>query len=154
MQVRSGVFDIIVNVLCLIQLVGITIYLIVAWGNLPDQIPGHFGADGAVTRYDDKGILLVLPIIAWVMFIGISVVERFPQLWNTGVRVTEENKFRVYRVIKSLISKVKFIVITMFVFITIIQSLAQSLPIWFSPVFLGVLFITIIFSFCRLLLAR
>ena len=30
------------------------------------------------------------------MYIFLTVIENFPQIWNTGVTVTEENKDRVY----------------------------------------------------------
>ena len=154
MRIRNSIFDIIVNIICVLLLVGLVIYLIVAWGGIPDQIPGHFGADGTVTRYDSKGSLIIIPIIAWVMFLGISLVERFPQVWNTGVRVTEENKFRVYRVLKSLIVMVKLIVIALFTVICIIQTLVTSLPVWLLPVFMSLLFFVIVFSIVRLVLAR
>ena len=87
---------IIINVLCLILLVGTVIYLIAAWGSLPDLIPGHFGGDGQITRYDSKGTLIIPLVIAWLLYLGFLVIERVPQIWNTGVRVTEENKYRVY----------------------------------------------------------
>jgi uncharacterized membrane protein len=66
MRLKFSVFDIVVNIICLIQLVGIAIYLIVVWNSLPDQIPGHFNAAGEVTRFDGKGILLIMPIFACV----------------------------------------------------------------------------------------
>ena len=43
-----------------------------------------------------KGELVILPIIGWLMYIFLTVIENFPQIWNTGVTVTEENKDRVY----------------------------------------------------------
>jgi len=154
MRFRSNIFDIIVNILCVIQLVGIVLYLIITWSSIPDQIPGHFNAAGEVTRWDGKISLIFLPILAWVLFIGMSVLERFPQVWNTGVRITEENKFRVYRVLKNLLRTVKLLIVTLFVLITIFQSLAQSMPVWCLPVFLSLLFVFIIYNIFRLLRAR
>ena len=154
MRLKNNIFDIIINVICLIQLVGIVVYLIITWSSLPDQIPGHFGADGTVTRWDGKGTLLVMPIFAWVSFCGITIIERFPQIWNTGVRVTEENKIRVYRVIKSLLGALKIILVTAFVLLTVIQSLALNLPDLYLPVIGTLLFGAIIVSMIRLVRAR
>jgi len=135
----------VINVLCLILLVGTVIYLIVAWGSIPDQIPGHFGGDGQITRYGSKGELFIPQVIIWILFGGLTLVERLPQLWNTGVKVTEENKFRVYGTIKSLLGTVKLIIVAAFSFITINASLSQNLPGWFLIVFVQSLLVTLIF---------
>ena len=137
---KPNIFDIVINFICMLQLFGIVIYLIVTWNSLPEQIPGHFGADGVVTRYDGKWALLVMPILAWLLFGGLSLIERFPQIWNTGVQVTKENKFRVYRILKNLLCATKLILVTSFIYVTIIQSLSQNLSRWFVPVFLFLLF--------------
>jgi len=154
MILRNSIFDIIANVICIIMLIGIVIYLLVTWGNIPDQIPGHFAADGSVNRWDSKGTLFLLPAIGWVTFIGMTIIERFPHLWNVGVRVTEENKYRVYRVAKTLLIKVKLIIVALFVFITVFQSLSQNLPSWFMPVVMALIFVPVIISVVRLIRAR
>jgi len=151
MKLRNSVFDIAVNIVCLLQLAGIVLYLLITWNSLPDQIPGHFGADGVVTRYDGRGALLVGPIFAWVLFGGIVLLERFPQVWNTGVTVTEKNKAKVYRTIKSLLATTKLIMVTAFVFIAIIQSLARNLPGWFLPVFIWLLVAALVFFVIQLI---
>jgi len=151
---RNSLTDILVTIICLIILVGTVIYLIVSWSSIPDQIPGQFSADGTVARWDSKGILVIAPIISWVLFLGMSLVERFPQVWNTGVRVTEENQFRVYRAVKGLIRTTKLATVILFSVIVIIQSTAQSLPGWLMPVFLAALAILIIYHIIRLIMAR
>ena len=136
------------------MLVGITIYLIIMWGSIPDQIPGHFNASGEVTRWDSKSTLVVMPVIAFVMFVGMTILERFPRIWNTGVRVTQENMHRIYRVLKSMLNTMKLVVTALLITISLIQSLTQTLPIWFLPVFLVLIFGTIIFYIVRLVMAR
>jgi len=152
--VGNRIIGIIINIICVIQIIGIIIYLLVAWGDIPDQIPGHFGASGEVTRWDNKGTLFIMPGIAVVIFIVMSVVERYPHLWNTGVRITEENKFRIYRILKGLLDSIKLVIVTMFSFITIIQSFARELPMWFLPVILCMIFIPIVFHIVLLIRAR
>ena len=95
-----------------------------------------------------------MPITAGVLYIGMTILERFPQVWNTGVRVTQENMFRVYGIIKSMISVVKLLIVATFVVITIITSLATNLPIWLMLVFIALIFGTIIFNIIRLVKAR
>jgi len=154
MKLKPNIFFSFANALCLMQLVGMLIYLALAWNSLPEQIPGHFGADGVVTRYDGRGALLVMPIMNWIMFGVISLIERFPQTWNVGVKVTEENKLLVYGIIRNLIVTVKLVIVTAFTFIGIVQSLAQNLPSMFLPVLLVSLFGSLIYWTIRLRMAR
>lgn len=116
MKIKRTKFDIFIEVCCLLCLVGIWIYLIVIWEHIPDEIPGHYNAMGEIDRVTGKGSLLVLPITTWIMYIGLAIVERFPQVWNTGVAVTEENKERVYRILKSMLGTLKLNVVVVFTY--------------------------------------
>ena len=154
MRIKNSVFDIVLNVVSVLLLIGVVVYLVVRWGSIPEQVPGHFGASGEVTRWDSKSSLIVMPIIAGVLYIGMTILEQFPQVWNTGVRVTQENMFRVYTILKHMISVIKLILVALFVTIVIIQSLAVALPVWFLPVFLSLIFGTVIINIARLIKAR
>ena len=154
MLLGNRLIGIIINIICIIQIVGIVIYLIVAWGSIPDQIPGHFNASGEVNRWDSRGTLFIMPGIALGMFILMSVVERYPHIWNTGVRITEENKFRIYGILRSLLYTIKLVIVTAFVFIAIIQSLVQALPVWFIPVLMSLIILPILFHIVLLFKAR
>ena len=80
MFLRYNLYGLIVTVLCLLLLISNAVYLIAVWGSLPELIPGHYDFSGNVTRYDSKGTLFIVPAINVVMFIGLSIVERFPQV--------------------------------------------------------------------------
>jgi uncharacterized membrane protein len=104
MKLKKNKFNIFVEIVCLILLIGVLIFLFLNWNSIPDRIPGHYNAMGEIDRIGSKKELLVLPIIGWLMYLGMTVVEKYPQIWNTGVTVTEENKERVYRVLKNMLS--------------------------------------------------
>ena len=154
MRIRNSIFDIILNIACIVLLLGVVIYLFLMWSSIPDQVPGHFNASGEVTRWDNKGTLIIMPVIAGVLYIGMTILEQFPKVWNTGVRVTQENMFRVYRIVKSMISITKLLIVATFSSIVIIQSLAVSLPTWLLPVFISLIFGTVIINIIRLIRAR
>lgn len=149
-KINRSLYDILTNVICIGFLVGILIYLGLSWNTIPDKIPGHYNAAGVIDRWGNKGELLVVPCIAWIMYIGLSVIERFPQIWNTGIEVTEQNKERVYRILKNLLQTIKLLMVVVFSYITINSSLAKELPIWFVPVFLIAMFGSIIFFIIKL----
>lgn len=139
-----------VDLICLILLIGVLIYLFLNWNSIPDKIPGHFNAMGEIDRMGSKKELLVIPLISWLMYLGMTVLEKFPQVWNTGVTVTEENKERVYRVLKNMLCTMKLIVVANFVYITINSSQGKSLPVLYLPVFLTLTFGSVIFFIIKL----
>jgi len=154
MRVKNNIFDIILNILCVVLLLGVVIYLIIRWSSIPDQVPGHFNISGEITRWDSKGSLIAMPIIAVVLYIGMTILEQFPQVWNTGVRVTQENMFRVYKILKHMISVIKLLIVATFVSITIFQSLAIGLPTWLLIMFISLIFGTVVINIVRLVKAR
>ena len=121
------------NVACLALLAGTFGALILFWGTLSEQIPAHFDAFGRVDRWGGRGELLFCPIVAAALYAGISLLERFPQIWNTGVRVTEANRTAVYRALKNMIVTLKLVMVLTFVFIAACSALARPLPGWFLP---------------------
>jgi len=140
----------IIDIICIALLFGISIYLLIGWGNLPDKIPGHYDALGNIDRWGSKNELIVLPIIAWIMFIGISVLERFPKVWNTGVKVTEENAYRVYSTLYDMIKTLKLMLVIIFSFLTINSIHMNNLPKIFLPIILVLIFGNLIYHLIKL----
>lgn len=144
----------ILNILCLIVLIGITIYLIIRWNAMPKLIPTHYDFAGNVDSYGSKGAVLMMPIMSWVLYILITVLEMFPALWNTGVKVTEENKFRVYAILRLMLDIIKFIMVVSFAYTTICSVEFMPLGAWFTFVEVGTIFLTIILCLVKLYKAR
>ena len=92
----------------------------------------------------------MLPIISWVLYGFITLVERYPQIWNTGVTVTEENCARVYRILKNMIAVIKMLMLAVFASITVLSSLVLRLSIWYLGVFLLMVFGSIAFFLVQL----
>ncbi len=149
-KIKRNTLDIVESIVSLLCLVGLVVYLIAAWSHIPDQIPAHFNAAGEVNRWGSKSELIVLPIISWVLYGFITLVERYPQIWNTGVTVTEENHARVYRILKNMIAVIKMLMLAVFASITVLSSLALRLPIWYLGVFLLAVFGSIAFFLVQL----
>jgi uncharacterized membrane protein len=154
MQIKRSKYHIVANLICLILLLGIIIYLGINWNNIPDKIPGHYNFMGVVDRWGNKGELIILPIVGWITYLGMTTLEQFPQVWNTGVTVTAENKERVYLILKNMLVTVKLLVVINFVYLTITSALGKNLPIWFLPVFLILMFGSIIFFTIKLFRAK
>ena len=85
------------------------------------------------------------------MYIGLSLVTRVPQFWNTGVSVTAENKDRVYRILKNMLKIIKMEIIVIFCYLIYNTTTLYNLPKWFVSVFLVLLFSTMLISFIVLI---
>ena len=48
MKLKKTRFDILLNVLCLLQLIGITPFLLICWARIPQQIPMHYDLGGNI----------------------------------------------------------------------------------------------------------
>lgn len=144
-------YNVLANIICLVLLIGAIIYLILAWSSFPDKIPGHYNAAGEIDRMGSKYDILISPIFGWLMFLGMTAIERFPRVWNTGVTVTEENKERVYRVIRNMLSTLKMIMAAVFVSLSISSSLSTPLSVWFTPAYIILIFGTLILFVIRLI---
>jgi uncharacterized membrane protein len=150
MKMKSTVFDRICDGLSILILLGVSVFLLVKWPTIPEKIPMHYNAAGVIDRYGVKSELIVEPIIAWILYGGMTALSFFPQVWNTGVRVTEENRERVYRTLKHMMSSMKLVVAVNFSYLTIISMLGLALPAWYTPVFLVITFGTLICWILRL----
>lgn len=149
-KIKRNALDVVEAIVSLLCLVGVVIFLLLMWSRIPDQIPAHYNAAGEVNRWGSKSELIVLPIVSWVLYGLITLMERYPQVWNTGVRVTEENRNRVYRILKNLIAVIKMLVLLVFAFLTVNSALCWNLPIWFLGVFLLLVFGSVAFFLVQL----
>lgn len=151
MEIKHNKLDTIAEVFCMILLIVTTLYTIYMYIQLPEKIPIHYNAAGVVDRYGNKLEIFILLIVTWVMYIGLSLVTRVPQFWNTGVSVTAENKDRVYRILKNMLKIIKMEIIVIFCYLIYNTTTLYDLPKWFVPVFLVLLFSTMLISFIVLI---
>ena len=147
MEIKHNKLDTIAEVFCMILLIVTTLYTIYMYIQLPEKIPIHYNAAGVIDRYGNKLEIFILLIVTWVMYIGLSLVTRVPQFWNTGVSVTAENKDRVYRILKNMLKIIKMEIIVIFCYLIYNTTTLYNLPKWFVPVFLVLLFSTMLISF-------
>lgn len=150
MKLKKNAWDRISETLSLALLLGTIVYLIVMWKSIPDTIPAHYNAVGEVNRWGGKNELLFLPIIGGMLYFLITLVQQYPEAWNTGITVTEQNRERVYQILSNLISTTKLMMLLVFSSLTVLSSLGLALPIWYLGVFLVLLFGAIAFFLVQL----
>jgi len=134
MRVFNSTAAVVKNAIAFISMVICYIYILMNWSGMPDKIPGHYDALGNVTSWSSKGTVWFMPLIMLAMFILLTVVGMFPSLWNTGVKITDENRDRVYALLKGMLDTIKLTICLTFTVISLAMARASMLPVWFLAV--------------------
>ncbi len=154
MKIKTTLADIILEILTLAALIGPLVYLLVTWSSIPAKIPMHYNFAGEIDRWGGKGEIIILVVIPWLLYFPITLIERFPQIWNTGVEVTEKNRVQVYRTLKYMVKTLKFSIALIFAYLILITASGMSLPGWFLPAVVIIEFGNIAFWLVRLFRLR
>ena len=140
MKIENTKADRILDIIGWILLIGTLAYLILGWSSFPDQIPMHYNGAGEIDRWGGKGEIIVIEVVMWILYLGIGLVEKYPQIWNTGVEVTPQNKERVYRILKYMLKTLKTLTALIFAYLIVNSLQGTPLPGWFTPVTLILVF--------------
>lgn len=140
MKVKTTIADIVLESLTLFMMAGSAVYLFVIWSSVPDKLPMHYNFAGEIDRWGGKGELFILILFNWILYLVATGVEKVPQIWNTGVKVTEENQYRIYRTLKYMIKTLKLIIVFIFTFLILTTVAQRNLPGWFTFVSLVLVF--------------
>lgn len=115
---------------------------------LPETIPTHFNAAGEPDSYGRKATLLILPALGTILFISMTVLNRFPHRFNYPTTITPENALRQYTIATSMIRYLKLAIVVVFLMIVVgtirtVSGNASGLGAWFLPLFMGMIFLPI-----------
>ncbi|QAT39824.1 DUF1648 domain-containing protein [Clostridium sp. JN-9] len=145
MKLKYTNFQKVLEFISVIVLLAMWVYLIQSWGNLPDKIPAHYDGAGVVDRWGNKSEVLVMPIMSSVLYILITILSFFPSIWNVPVTITPENREGVYINLKNMVILLKMEIIIAFAYITYSEIKAVPLGTLFSPIFLIIITITLVY---------
>ncbi|HMO40382.1 MAG TPA: DUF1648 domain-containing protein [Saprospiraceae bacterium] len=142
LSTADKIFEII-GWLLIISLWGLTI---TNYANLPDTIPIHYNGSGQADGFGRKATILTLPLIATVLFIGLTILNKFPHIFNYPTNITKDNALRQYTNATRMIRYLKLNIVVIFGLIAFktIQNAngeAGGLGIWFLPLTMGLIFI-------------
>ena len=140
MKIENTKADRILDIIGWILLIGTLAYLILGWSSFPDQIPMHYNGAGEINRWGGKGEIIVIEVVMWILYLGIGLVEKYPQIWNTGVEVTTQNKEKVYRILKYMLKTLKTLTALIFAYLIVNSLQGTPLPGWFTPATLILVF--------------
>jgi len=135
--------------LCLLWMITLLIFQ-----QLPDIIPVHFNASGKVDDYGNKITLILLPVIGTLVFIGLTVLNRHPNIFNFPVSITDNNVFLQYtnatRMVRFL--RLSTVLVVGLVVVIIFQSTRGKWvenSIWFLPLIAAILLLPLTYFTIR-----
>ena len=140
----------------LIEIVG-WLLISVVWGftlsnypNLPETIPTHYNGAGQADGFGGKASILTLPLIASILFVGLTILNRFPHVFNYPTIITQENAFRHYTNSTRMIRYLKFSIVIIFGLITLktinnANGKENGLGVSFLPLSMALIFIPMIY---------
>lgn len=153
LTLKRTAFEKIADTAALFLFIGSIGYLIQQWSLLPDKVPAHYNALGEVDRWGAKGELLILPIIGAIMWIGMTVLEKYPHLHNY-MNLNEDNAAFQYKNSQLLLNLLKNQIALLFSFL-LVNSIRTAngfeswMGLWFLSGVLIVIFGTIGFFIWR-----
>lgn len=145
-ELELTLFDKALEILGWISVLVIWILVITNYITLPDSIPIHYNSMGVADRFGGKENILTLPIVATVLFIGLTMLNQFPHLFNYPTPITEDNALRQYIYATRLLRYLKFIILVIFGAITW-QTISNvhNIGIWFLPTTVALMLIPFIY---------
>jgi uncharacterized membrane protein len=131
------------------------ILTILNYSNIPGTIPTHFDLTGKPDGFGDKSSIFILPVISSVLYIGMTILNRFPHIFNYPTKITNQNAERQYTIATKLIRYLKLIIVFTFSTIGLMTSLISNnklsgLGILFLPLYLVIIIIPIIYAMAKL----
>lgn len=72
---------------------GFAVYM---YPRLPEIIPVHFNIKGEIDDYGNKITWLLLPVVATLLYLLLTMFSRYPHLLNYPVKITAANAERYY----------------------------------------------------------
>lgn len=149
-KLQLNAFDLVLEALGLLAVLWIWVMLFYYYAKLPEVIPVHFDGEGKIDGYGNKIILIFEPVMASILYFGLTFLNRYPHIFNYSSPINEDNAEYQYRLATRLIRYIKMIITILFVFVmwTSIQAATtkdDGFGIVFLPVFLGVITIPTLF---------
>lgn len=102
-----------------LSFIAIWVLTITSYSSLPDTIPIHFNGAGQADGFGGKATILTLPIIATILFVGLTLLNQVPHIFNYPTPVTEGNVIGQYTNATRLIRYLKGIIVIVFGLIVI-----------------------------------
>lgn len=88
--------------------------IITNYPKIPDIVPTHFNFNGKADAFGGKARIFTLPSIATILFLGMTILNKFPHIFNYPTEITNDNALRQYKSATRMIRFLKLIIVLIF----------------------------------------
>ena len=103
--------------------------IITQYSYLPDSVPIHFNTQGMPDDYGEKSTLLLLPIIGTFAYVLLTILNKFPHIFNFPNEITEENAPKMYKIATTMMRLIKLTttgILTIIIYLAIQTALGNA----------------------------
>jgi len=129
-EIHRSVLENIFEVWAIIGVIASLISPIHAWSSLPSRIPAHYNIYGQIDRWGSKGEIFLLVPISILMYLFLTILNRYPHRFNYPIDITEQNAKAQYHLARLMVQALKAEVIWIFVYfewISIIDAMGKEM---------------------------
>jgi len=150
LNLQLSAMDLSLEILGWRAIIGVWVLTLMHYSKLPDTIPIHYNASGEPDGFGGKGHIISLPIVSTILFLGLSLLNKYPHIFNYPTEITTENALKQYTNATRLLRYLKLIIAIVFgsiVYQTIRTAIGKTDGIagWFLPLALGLIFLPLTF---------
>lgn len=143
------------QILSALLLFSIFIMFLTQWAKLPATVATHYNFFGTPDSYGSKSQFFALLIVETALYLLITVIIKFPWIYNTPYEITEKNAPVLYGIMKEMLAVVNFEITASFSYILfagfmVAKGRMHGLGNIFLIVFLAAVTLTIIFYCVRI----
>lgn len=95
-EIEQTLTDRIIGLFGIAGLTFLIVLPILFYGDLPDVIPIHFGANGEADGFGGKFMIWFSPVLGAILYLGLHKLIQYPHKFNYPQAVTMENAERLY----------------------------------------------------------
>jgi len=149
-NLKLTLIDWVLEAICLLSIVGIWLLTLVSYWELPEIIPIHYNITGDVDSFGRKINILSLPVISTIIYIALTILNKYPHTFNYSHNLTEENASAKYRITTQIIRIIKLISIFTFTWlvwetIQYVNENTERVKFWYNFIPLVFFLIPIIY---------
>ena len=138
----------ILDVIGILIIAALIIMTFIYWGKAPDIVPTHFDFNGEVDGYGSKNTLFISLPITVIMYIGLAILAKYPEIYNYAIEITPRNKERQYSMATTFIRVMNIEIVSIFFYIQMnigasMNNSGKELSIAFLPISMLILFFSI-----------
>jgi hypothetical protein len=159
LKIGMTLADKFMEIVVLLVLIAFWIVTFLKFQELPVTPGANRPLETDAGNIDAKGWMFFLPVICSVFYLGMTILNKYPHMFNYPTKITNQNAEEKYAVATRLIRYLKFILVPAFFLVAWLsspkanQSLSGLVP-WFLLLFAGLIYVPMVYAIFKLLKSR